>query len=314
MAEDVTRLAPSPTGALHLGNARTFLINWALARQQGWRIVLRIEDLDTPRTKRGADVDAIKTLHWLGMSWDQGPYYQVADLSRYQAALERLAARGAIYPCGCTRSQIVSAQSAPHGDEHELRYPGTCRPPEPAPVRYVREADVCWRLRVPDETVEFTDVFAGPQVVNVQRLVGDFVVATRAGLPAYQLAVVVDDHDQGVTQVVRGDDLISSTPRQMLLYRELDLGEPPRYLHVPLVLGEDGRRLAKRHGDTRLSTFREGQIEAERIIGLIAGWCGMAREPMTAAAFAGRFDLQRLSHGPVTYTDADRRWLMQEEP
>lgn len=314
MSSDCTRLAPSPTGALHLGNARTFLINWAMARQQGWRVVLRIEDLDTPRVKKCADVEAIETLRWLGMDWDQGPLYQLHDLSRYQAALRRLADQGLLYPCRCTRSQIASAQSAPHGDEHELQYPGTCRPAEIAPGRYDPAADdVCWRVRVPDETITFDDGFAGRRELNVQRHVGDFIVATRAGLPAYQLAVVIDDHDQGVTQIVRGDDLIPSTPRQMLLYRYLGLSPLPRYFHVPLVLGPDGRRLAKRHGDTRLTTFHERGVTAERVVGLVASWCGIGdREPMNAAEFTRRFDLAKLPHEPVTYTDADQRWLLED--
>lgn len=309
-----TRLAPSPTGALHLGNARTFLINWALARRNGWGIVLRIEDLDGPRLKPGADRDAIEILRWLGIDWDEGPHYQLADLTRYHAALRRLEGAGLIYPCRCTRSQIASAQSAPHGDEHELRYPGTCRPSDNAErgTRNAERTAEAWRLRVPDGTVTFTDGFAGPQAVDVQRTIGDFIVATKAGLPAYQLAVVVDDAAQGVTHVVRGDDLLGSTPRQMVLYRMLGLGSPPVYMHVPLVLGGDGRRLAKRHGDTRLTTYRDRGVPPRRIIGLLAEWCGVGpRCEMEAAEFAERFDVTRLPKAAVTFTAADERWLIE---
>jgi len=314
----ISRLAPSPTGALHLGNARTFLINWALARRHGWDLVLRIEDLDTPRTKRGADRQAIEDLQWLGLDWDGAPLYQHADLSAYRDAMRRLHAAHLIYPCTCTRKQIEAALSAPHADEHELRYPGTCRPREgeavvPAPELADRETDHAWRVRVPDVSVDFQDELLGTQSINVQRQVGDFIVAAKAGLPAYQLAVVVDDARQGVTDVVRGDDLLSASARQILLYRMLNLGEPPRHWHVPLVLGRDGRRLAKRHGDTRLAHYRESGVPVERVIGLLARWCGVsaAREPMTAGAFAESFDIRRLPRATVTFTEDDERWLLQ---
>jgi glutamyl-tRNA synthetase len=313
MAERRTRLAPSPTGALHLGNARTFLINWALARQRGWRVWLRVEDLDGPRIKPGAVDQAIDVLRWLGLDWDEGPVYQRHDLTPYHAALQRLGDRGLIYPCRCTRREIERAQSAPHEDEHELRYPATCRPPKPGPVTYepTDDASMAWRLITPDEPITFHDELLGTRTINPQEQVGDFLVATKAGLPAYQLAVVVDDARQGVTDVVRGDDLVRSTPRQLLLYRLLGLAPTPDYIHVPLVLGEDGRRLAKRHGDTRLIRYRDEGVPTERVIGLLGAWCGLGgRQPMSAAEFAERFDLRRLPREPVTFTDADHDWLL----
>ena len=309
----VTRLAPSPTGALHLGNARTFLINWAMARRAGWRIVMRIEDLDTPRTKADADQMAMDDLRWLGLDWDGEPRYQLNRLSEYQVHLRSLAGRGLIYPCRCTRKEIESAQSAPQADEHELRYPGTCRPrpPEAEPIAYAADReDVAWRLRVPDEPIGYADQLHGEQSVNVQEHVGDFVVATKKGLPAYQLAVVVDDALAGVTEVVRGDDLMRSTPRQLLIYRMLGLGPEPRYYHVPLVLGEDGRRLAKRHGDTRIGMYRELGVDPRRLIGLFAEWCGLGpRRPMSAGEFAERFKLHGLPLTDVVFSTDDDRWL-----
>ncbi len=302
----ITRLAPSPTGALHLGNARTFLINWALARQQGWRIVLRIEDLDGPRVKPQAAQQAIDLLRWLGVDWDDGPWSQRHDLAPYQTALEQLAAAGRTYPCTCTRKDITAATSAPHLDNHELRYPGTCRTYPPAEGQ-----TAALRVMVPDENIVFDDVLCGRQMINVQRQAGDFVVATKVALPAYQLAVVVDDAAAAVSDVVRGDDLLNSTGRQLWLQRFLNLGPPPRYYHLPLVLGPDGRRLAKRHGDTRLLGYRQSGVSADRVVGLLSHWCGIIdhRSPMSAADFRQHFDLDRLPREPVRFSKEDATWL-----
>ena len=307
-----TRLAPSPTGALHLGNARTFLINWALARQNGWRVVLRIDDLDGPRVKRGAADEAIDVLDWLGMDWDEGPHYQLADTSPYDAALAQLASAGAVYPCRCTRSEIEAASmSAPHGDEHELRYPGTCRPAEPRCTDIHSAGDgAAWRLRVPDREVGFVDTVAGEQSENIYRRVGDFLVRTKSGLPSYQLAVVVDDARQGIDRVVRGDDLLPSTARQLLLQKLLGLGPVPEYFHVPLVVGGDGRRLAKRHGDSRISHYRRAGVPPDRVIGLVAHWCGLGPlGPMTTGQFLSRFRLEDLPAGAVVFTGQHDAWL-----
>ncbi|QDT67850.1 Glutamate--tRNA ligase [Planctomycetes bacterium MalM25] len=346
----LTRLAPSPTGALHLGNARTFLINWALARQNGWRVLLRVEDLDGPRIKAGMSEHAIDTLRWLGLDWDGEPAYQSADPSPYRAALERLVADRRAYPCRCTRSQILAASlSAPNEGDHELRYPGTCRPapagavattqlwegsPDPDSGFVADSADrpgsasgeashnrstshaglddpgVSWRFVTPDEGVPFDDAFVGPQAFNPQAQVGDFLVATKDRQPSYQLAVTVDDARQGVTHIVRGDDLLSCTSRQLQLYDALDLGPRPHYTHLPLVVGEDGRRLAKRHGDTRVSHYRDAGAKAERVVGLLAEWCGLGgRREMTTREFAERFDLSRLPKERVVFTASDDQWL-----
>lgn len=310
-----TRLAPSPTGALHLGNARTFLINWAIARQRGWAIVLRIEDLDGPRVKPSAAREAIDLLGWLGLDWDEGPTYQKSDLPPYVAALEQLGQAGEIYACRCSRKQIEAASlSAPHRDDHELRYPGTCRPTCIQCVDYRRAAPsddhrataAAWRLRVDDVVTEFNDLVAGPQRDNVQQRVGDFLVATKAGLPSYQLAVVIDDARQRIDQVIRGDDLLPSTHRQLHLYRKLGIANVPAFTHLPLVVGPDGRRLAKRHGDTRVDAYRRAGVSAERVLGLLAGWSGVANcGELTAQEFANKFELAQLSREPTVFTAAD---------
>jgi glutamyl-tRNA synthetase len=316
-----TRLAPSPTGALHLGNARTFLINWALARQRGWQVLLRMEDLDRSRVKREAAEAALGMLKWLGLDWDGEVLYQSSDLSPYHAALRRLDELGRLYHCACTRKDIAEAQSAPHGTSGELRYPGTCRPDGKAPAEsnnaegLLAEDSRAWRLRVPDEVTRFVDEVAGPHAFNVQQQAGDFVVATKAGLPAYQLAVAVDDARQGVTDVFRGDDLLASTARQLWIYDFLELSPRPRYWHLPLVLGPDGRRLAKRHGDTRLTHYHEQGVPPERIVGLIAHWCGLTPhpEPMSAGEFCERFAITALPREPVVVKQEELDWLEQRE-
>lgn len=301
-----TRLAPSPTGALHLGNVRTFLVNWALARQQGWQIVLRIDDLDGPRIKADAAAEAIDVLAWLGLDWDEGPYYQRSDLAPYQAALERLRIQGEAYPCQCTRREIEAASlSAPHGDEHELRYPGTCRDSQQA-----LNPPLAWRLRLPAGATAFVDHFAGRHEHDGQATSGDFLVETKEGLPSYQLAVVVDDARQGIDRIVRGDDLLASTHRQLLLQQRLGIGPAPQYYHLPLVVGVDGRRLAKRHGDSRVTHYRQLGVAPERLIGLMAEWCGLgSRQEMTTAQFAHHFDLHKLPRTPIVFTLADDAWL-----
>jgi glutamyl-tRNA synthetase len=308
-----TRLAPSPTGALHVGNARTFLVTWALARQRGWRVVLRIDDLDGPRVKPHAARDAIETLRWLGLDWDEGPHYQTHDTAPYRAALRHFVERGNAYPCRCTRSQVLAASlSAPHAGEHELHYPGTCRGSVATEADF-DSPDVAWRLLTPDESIGFVDELAGPQSFNPHHEVGDFLVATKGGAPSYQLATVIDDSRQGVDQVVRGDDLLASTARQLLLYERLEAivgASRPRYTHLPLVVGEDGRRLAKRHGDTRLDAYRKAGVAPERVVGLLAEWCGLgARQPMDARGFCERFDLAALPRHAVVLTAADDVWL-----
>ena len=294
------------------------MVNWALARRLGWRVVLRIEDLDAGRVREGAAEEAVAVLRWLGLDWDEGPVVQSDDLTPYREALERLRDAGLIYPCSATRKEIELAASAPHQSDGETRYPGINRP---ADGRYSAGSDAppvlagddyAWRLIVPDGPVGFVDQLRGPQSVDVQAQVGDFAVATKAGLPAYQLAVVVDDARQGVTDVVRGDDLLTSTPRQVLLYRMLGLGDPPRYWHLPLVTGEGGRRMAKRDDAVRLTTYLEAGVPGERVVGLLARWAGLTdgREGVSAEQFAQRLNPERIAYDPPRFTHEDERWLM----
>ncbi len=299
----VGRLAPSPTGAQHVGNARTYLIAWLSARSRGGRVVLRIEDIDSPRIKAGAAEQACDDLRWLGLDWDEGPVVQTQRLALYEDALRRLRARELVYPCTCTRGDVERAASAPHAEHEGPVYPGTCADRRSADAAALGGRPYCWRLRAGTEAGDFEDGFRGPTRVRAAELGGDFVVWKSAGTPAYQLAVVVDDAAQGVTEVVRGDDLVPSTPRQLLLYRALGL-TPPSFAHVPLVVGPDGRRLAKRHGDTRLSSLRAASVTAEALLGLLAWSCGWGErmEPVSARELLSRFRLRTIPPRPFVLT------------
>lgn len=305
----IGRLAPSPTGAQHFGNARTYLIAWLSARSRGGRIVLRIEDLDSPRVKHGADKEACFDLQWLGLDWDEGPIIQSERISLYGKALSHLMQEELVYPCTCTRRDVEHAASAPHLEHEGPVYPGTCAGRRIQDVAECADRPYCWRFRVPAESPAFIDRFRGPTRIDLRQVGGDFVVwkapvpATAGSLPAYQLAVVVDDAAQGVTEVVRGDDLLPSTPRQLLLYQALGL-EPPTFVHVPLVVGPDGRRLAKRHGDTRLSALREAGVRPERLLGLLAWSCGWIAtiEPITLRELLPLFRMETIPHEPFVLT------------
>ena len=297
------RLAPSPTGAQHVGNARTYLVAWLSARARGGALKLRIEDIDSPRIKPGAAEAAMSDLRWLGLDWDGEPMVQTTRLAHYEAALESLKRQESVYPCTCTRSDIAAAASAPHAGE-EVAYPGTCahRRVADAVALATEGKPFAWRLRVTDSPA-FTDLYAGEQHLDLAQSGGDFVVWKNAGTPAYQLAVVVDDAAMTVTEVVRGDDLIPSTPRQLLLYRALGR-TPPRFAHVPLVVGEDGRRLAKRHGDTRLSALRAAGVAPEALVGLLAWSCGWREqpEPVVPRDLLPRFRLNAIPREPFVLT------------
>lgn len=315
MTRYVGRLAPSPTGALHLGNVRTFMIAWLRARSQGGKVIFRMEDLDHPKDKPGAAVQAVEDLKWLGFDWDE-EYVQSERIDCYRQALDSI--RELVYPCVCSRRDVEAAQSAPHAGE-QLYYPGTCRnrfatwreafefknPATSQPRNLATPQLPCWRFRVSENTiVAFDDAFAGHYEQDVSRTLGDFPLARDEFGAGYTLACTVDDLLTGVTEVVRGDDLLAATPAQILLARALskavDGCRLPSYCHVPLVVGRDGKRLAKRHGDTRIATYREAGKSPEEILGFLAASCGWAEkgESVSLCDLLPRFDLGTIPRTP----------------
>jgi glutamyl-tRNA synthetase len=289
------RFAPSPTGDLHLGNLRTALLAWLFARSAGGRFLMRMEDLDRGRVRPGVEERQLADLAALGIDWDGPVVRQSERLPLYEQAIVRLDEAGLLYPCFCTRAEIREAASAPHGPLPEGAYPGTCRELS-ASDRAKREAagrPPALRVRAGAARVKVEDAQLGP----LSGTVDDFVVRRGDGVPAYNLAVVVDDAAQGVDQVVRGADLADSTPRQAWLARALGLPEPA-YAHVPLVLGPDGSRLAKRHGPV---TLRE---QPAPVLPLLARTLGLAAqgEHVTAADLRDRFDPSRLPTAPTVFS------------
>jgi glutamyl-tRNA synthetase len=321
-----TRLAPSPTGALHLGHARTFLITWWLARQARAQIVMRMEDLDTGRAKPESVQQAYDDLRWLGIDWDGNIIVQSSRLHLYAAALEQLWADDKIYPCTCRRADIAAAvagaASAPHDTDVSIRYPGTCSATRHATFGRMNIADtvatirgatgkeVCWRLRVPPGEIRFDDALAGPQSFDVATDSGDFPLTRFDGTSAYQLAVVVDDHDLAIDMVIRGDDLLSSTPRQLHLYHALGW-KAPAFAHAPLVVGTDGKRLAKRHGESRIAQFRAAAVPPEKIVGWSAWRSGQisAPQPLSAKDLIKTFDHAKIPPTRITLTATDLAFL-----
>lgn len=272
----VTRFAPAPTGWLHLGHVANALYVWGLARRHGGRVLLRIEDHDRARCRAEYDAALLEDLDWLGFVPDGEVARQSARDAHYAEALARLDAAGLVYVCDCTRARVRAESAAPDGEE--ARYPGTCRsralPPDASAMR---------RIRLPDGDERFTDLALGPQVQTPAAQCGDLLARDRAGNWTYQFAVVVDDLEQGVDVVIRGEDLFPSTGRQILLSRLLGRPEPPHFFHHPLIFRPDGTKLSKALGDTGVRELRHAGITAARVRGLAAAAAGLLAEPRDVA-------------------------------
>ncbi|MBD5626445.1 MAG: tRNA glutamyl-Q(34) synthetase GluQRS [Desulfovibrio sp.] len=322
----VGRLAPSPTGLLHLGNAWAFLLAWLSARSKGGRVLLRMEDLDPLRSRPAFAAAIVEDLHWLGLDWDAGPddgkvatapgLGPMAQSRRdhiYAGAMARLESAGLTYPCFCSRKELRQLASAPHAGEEGPATPDPCRsltPPERQ--RFLAAGrHAALRLRSPDEAVCFSDMFQGPQAFRPEAFGGDFALRRSDGVVAYQLAVAVDDGLMGVTEVVRGRDLLPSTPRQLLVMRFLGL-TPPAYAHIPLLLDSGGERLAKRHASLSLAALRAAGARPEAVVGYLGRLAGInpGGVPVRPRELVGRFSPAALPRGDLRVMEEDMARLM----
>jgi glutamyl-tRNA synthetase len=318
------RYAPSPTGALHVGNARTALLAWLQIRALGGAFVMRIEDLDRARNVKGGVEALLADLKWMGLDWDEGPesgppghvaategpcapYEQSRREAIYEAALARLAEKGRVFECFCSRAEIAAAASAPHGPQDDgPRYPGTCLRLDAAGLapRRASGRKAALRFCAAPGPLTFEDGLHGKVTIDVAETVGDFVVRRADGIHAYQLAVAVDDALMGITHVLRGDDLLGSTPRQLQILEALGL-PAPRYFHVPLMVGADGQRLSKRKGDINLGWLREHGVKPQRLVAELARTCGLtdAKEIEPRELVAG-FDVSKIARAPAGFDPA----------
>lgn len=303
------RFAPSPTGYLHVGGARTALFNWLLARQQGGVFVLRIEDTDRERSSDAMTQAILDGMDWLGLHWDEGPFHQADGFERHRRDVDRLLETGRAYRCFCTPGELQARREA-LGEEY--RYERTCEsvPPAEAEKRLAEGTPFAVRFRVPEGATEWDDLVHGPSRWKHEDI-EDFVILRTDGTPIYNLAVVSDDVEMRITHVIRGDDHLSNTPKQILLYEALG-AEVPRFGHLPMILGSDGRRLSKRHGATSVGEYREQGLLPEALVNFLAllGWNpGDEQEIMTPEELIARFSLERVNRKSAVFDPEKLVWM-----
>ena len=314
------RFAPSPTGYLHVGGARTALYNWLFARHQGGVFILRIEDTDADRSRPELETAILESLQWLGLSWDEGPIRQSERLERYGAVAADLERRGAAYPCFCSPEALEERRARAEAQRRPWKYDGVCRHLAETEISRLRRAGgrSALRFRVPEEgRTGFTDqVFGAIELDN--REIEDFVLVRSDGQPTYHLGVVTDDLDMRVTDVIRGADHISNTPKQLLIYRALG-ASPPRFAHLPLLLGPDKQRLSKRHGATSVGAYRERGILPEALVNFLAllGWTpppagDQPREILTREEMVSAFSLESVSKSNAVFDPEKLAWMNSE--
>ena len=306
-----TRFAPSPTGFMHLGNIRSALYPWAYARHHGGDFILRIEDTDTERSTDEAVQVILQAMDWLGLDYDEGPYYQMQRMPRYREVLERLRGEGMVYPCYMSTAELDALRERQLAARQKPRYDGTWRP-EPGKVLPPVPPGVqpVWRFRTPvSGTVSWHDWVKGRVEIRNDEL-DDLVVARPDGTPTYNFCVVVDDIDMGITDVIRGDDHVNNTPRQLHIFAALG-ATPPRYAHLPTVLNEQGEKLSKRHGAKSVLQYRDEGFLPDAVVNYLArlGWSHGDAEVFSRAQFLEWFDLDHLGSSPAQFDEAKLRWL-----
>ncbi len=305
-----TRFAPSPTGYLHIGGARTALFSWLHARRHGGRFVLRIEDTDLERSTPESVNAILEGMTWLGLEYDEGPFYQTHRFDRYREVIETLLERGHAYRCYCTKERLEALREAQMARKEKPRYDGHCRagaePPSP-------DAPFVIRFRNPQEGQVVVEDLVRGQVVFDNRELDDLVIARSDGSPTYNLTVVVDDHDMGITHVIRGDDHLNNTPRQINIMKALGW-EPPQYAHVPMILGTDGKRLSKRHGAVSVMQYREDGYLPEALLNYLVrlGWSHGDQEVFSIDEMIELFDIRDVNRAASTFNPEKLLWLNQQ--
>ncbi|MBQ7617668.1 MAG: glutamate--tRNA ligase [Desulfovibrio sp.] len=305
MSQVVTRFAPSPTGHLHLGGARTAIFNWLLARHFGGKFCLRIEDTDLLRSKQEYTDSILASMRWLGLDWDGELIYQTKRTELYNSYVEELLAKGQAYYCSCSPEEVEAMRERARATGQKPRYDGHCRDLGLGPG-----AGRCVRLRLPDSgRVVFDDLVKGPIATEVQEL-DDMVIRRADGMPTYNMAVVVDDHEMGLTHIIRGDDHVSNTPKQILIYQALNL-PVPRFGHVPMILGKDKKKLSKRHGAKAVIEYEKDGLLPSALVNYLArlGWSHGDQEIFSLEELIKYFDGTSLNPSAACFDDEKLAWL-----
>jgi glutamyl-tRNA synthetase len=310
-----TRFAPSPTGFLHIGGARTALYSWAYARRHGGRFILRIEDTDLERSTAESVAAILESMKWLGLDWDEGPFFQMQRLARYKEVADTLIAAGHAYRCWATKEELDAMREEQRAKGLKPRYDGRWRPERARALGLTppRDRAPVVRFRTPEEgSVGWKDLVKGPILFPNGEL-DDLVLLRADGVPTYNFGVVVDDLDMNITHVIRGDDHVNNTPRQINIYRALD-ATLPRFAHVPMILGPDGERLSKRHGAVSVTQYRDDGYLPEALVNYLArlGWSHGDEEIFPTARFVEWFDLAHVSRSPAQFNPDKLAWLNQQ--
>ncbi len=305
------RFAPSPTGYLHVGGARTALFNWLFARKNRGKFVLRIEDTDPERSRKEYEDHILEDLKWLGLDWDEGPFHQSQRLEMYRKYAQKLLDEGKAYYCFCTPEELEAERQKAISEGRPYKYSGKCRniPPEEAKRRVEAGEPASIRFKMSEELFSYEDLIRGRVEFDLS-LFGDFVIVRSNGIPSYNFAVVVDDHEMGITHVIRGEDHISNTPKQIKIYQALGW-EPPKFAHLPMVLGPDRSRLSKRHGATAVFQFRQEGFLPEALVNYLAllGWSCGEKEIMTRQEMIECFELSKVSKAGAVFDHSKLRWI-----
>ena len=310
MAQVRTRFAPSPTGYLHIGGARTALFNFLFARHHGGKFILRIEDTDRERSTPEAINAILDAMNWLGLDWDEGPFYQTKRYALYKEKVQKLLSEGKAYPCVCTPEKLEAKRQLAQKEKRKSMYDGTCRPPEGVIPPLPQDKPYTIRFRSPrDGSTIVNDAVKG-DVVFDNRELDDLIIARSDGTPTYNFCVVVDDIDMGITHIIRGDDHLANTPRQILLYQALG-DTPPQFAHVPLILGLDKARLSKRHGATSVTAYRDMGYLPEAILNYLVrlGWSHGDQELFSREELIEKFSLESVGKSAGVFNPEKFLWV-----